>query len=227
MTGIVLAILTSTVPASECIECHRSPSYKVQHHKLFQYYQSFENSVHGITGVSCEDCHGGDASSTDPEKAHVGVMERVRFDKIPTTCGECHEKQRDNFVQSDHFRTLEHDGTAPNCVTCHGAMEMDFIFAGQVKNTCLFCHNQQSGLMPDLPDRAEYILSKINIIKGYKSFVSTHSKDRKLVADIEADYAELTAHWHRFDLDVVGVKTKELLDMLRVAKAQAMREKRR
>lgn len=226
VVGMMLTLPAGTARASECIECHSSPMYKVQNPKLFKYYENYRNSVHGIAGISCEDCHGGDTTSRDLELAHAGVMEMVRFDRIPATCGDCHEVQRDNFVESDHYRTLNQDGTAPNCVTCHGAMEVDFIYAGHVKNTCLFCHNLQSGTSPDVPDRAEYVLSKINIIKGYKSFVATNSKDKQLVAEIEADYEELTSYWHNFELTVVTEKTEELLDKLRAAKGQAMKDKR-
>ncbi len=213
--------------ASECMECHSSPVFRVQHKSLFDYYTEFRNSIHGLAGLDCADCHGGDTTTRDMKKAHVGVKDRVRYDRIPETCGACHENQQRAFVTSDHYRILKDEGTAPNCVTCHGAMEMDFIFAGRVKNTCAFCHNMETGNAPEIPDRADYILSKINIIKGYRSYVETNAKDRELVGELAQAYQELSAKWHRFDLTSVERDTKELLGRYRTAKAQAVRDKRR
>jgi len=212
--------------ADECVTCHSSREFMVQHRTLYDYYVAYEESVHGLAGIGCVECHGGDAATTDQTKAHVGVMERVRYDRIPTTCGQCHDQQHDAFTTSEHFQILENKGTAPNCVTCHGAMEMDFIYAGRVKNTCLICHNQETGNLPDVPDKAEYILSKINIIKGYKSFVTTYAKDQDQVQAIADSYTRLSTYWHRFDLGEVEPETENLLGMLRKAKAQAMKDRR-
>ncbi len=228
--ALVLPMLVLLSPMSalgdECSACHGSAAYKVQQRQLYDYVQDFNESIHGISGLVCSDCHGGDPTTTDMDKAHVGVKDRVRYNNIPETCGSCHDEQYTNFTQSDHYKTLMDEGTAPNCVTCHGAMEMDVIFAARVKNTCLFCHNQQSGTAPDMPDRAEYVLSKINVIKGYKSFVATYLPDQEVVKQIEKNYSALTGHWHLFNMDQVEVETQGLLSMLRKEKAKALKEKR-
>jgi hypothetical protein len=158
--------------------------------------------------------------------AHAGVLEPVAFDQIPETCGACHKPQHDTFVTSKHYRILEHDGTAPNCVTCHGSMEMDFIFVTRVRNTCSFCHNIETGTLPQIPDRADYVLNKINIIKGYRSFVNTHARDQKEAKCLNDAYDSIIARWHRFDLDNVEIDTKNLLGEYRRAKAQAIRDRR-
>ncbi len=225
--SIVLALVAGSALADRCETCHAKPEFKIQHKKLFDYYSEFQTSVHGVIGIGCVDCHGGDESSDDMTLAHEGVMDRVHYDRIPTTCGECHETQRDAFKGSKHFGILEDEGLAPNCVTCHGAMEMDFIFAGRVKTTCQFCHNLQTGTAPGVPDRAEYILNKINIIKGYKSFVALHGSDPEQVRTVKAAYGELTAYWHCFDFDQVEAATDELLATLRKAKAEALQARRR
>ena len=63
-------------------------------------------------------------------------------------------------------------------------MEVDFIFVTRVKSTCQFCHNQESDVFPEVPGQADYVLNKINIIKGYRSFVNTYAEDRDLVAQL-------------------------------------------
>jgi hypothetical protein len=224
---LALALSASTTAwADECLDCHKDPAFKVQQPKLFAYFENFDTSVHGVAGLSCVDCHGGDPDTKNLELAHDNVLAPVKFDQIPFTCGECHVDQRDAFVTSDHYRILEEDGTAPNCATCHGAMEMDFIFVTRVKSTCMFCHNEESGILPDVPGKADYVLNKINVIKGYRSYVNTHAKDRDLVAQLENSYDALTARWHRFDLVQVEDDTKVLLGEYRKAKAQAVKDRK-
>lgn len=226
----VLVVLSIILPlaasADECIDCHKDPAFKVTQPKLYAYFENFDTSVHGVAGLSCVDCHGGDPETRVVEEAHDNVLAPVKFDMIPFTCGECHVDQRDAFVTSDHYRILESDGTAPNCATCHGAMDMDFIFVTRVKSTCMFCHNQESGILPEVPGKADYVLNKINVIKGYRSYVNTHAKDRGMVAQLEASYDELTAKWHRFDLTEVEQDTKVLLGEYRKAKAQAVKDRK-
>ena len=224
---VLILIAGGSAFADECLDCHKDPAFKVQHPKLFNYYEEFDTSVHGVAGLSCVDCHGGDARTRDLDKAHVDVLKPVKFDQIHVTCGQCHTEQRDAFVTSNHFRILEEDGTAPNCATCHGAMEMDFIFVTRVKSTCLFCHNEESGILPAVPGKADYVLNKINIIKGYRSFVDTHGKDRELVAELNQAYDKLTADWHEFDLVNVEKDTEKLLGAYRKAKAQAVKDRKK
>lgn len=226
---IILATIllgSSLALADACVDCHQDPKLKVQHPKLFYYFDDFQNSVHGVAELDCTDCHGGDPETTDMDQAHAGVLEPVAFEQIPETCGQCHDQQHDTFVTSEHYRILLDDGTAPNCVTCHGAMEMDFIFVTRVKNTCAFCHNMETGILPQVPDRADYVLNKINIMKGYRSFVNTHAANQDLALELDKAYGDLIARWHRFDLDDVEADAKTLLGEYRKAKAQAMKDRR-
>ena len=90
----------------------------------------------------------------------------------------------------------------------------------------MFCHNQESDIFPEVPNQADYVLNKINIIKGYRNYVDTYAQDRKLVAELNRSYEELTAKWHRFDLDDVEADTKELLGAYRKAKGQALKDRK-
>ncbi len=227
LIGLAAILLGSPLAlADACVDCHQDPKLKVQNPKLFYYFDDFRNSVHGVAELDCTDCHGGDPTTTDMDPAHAGVLDPVSFDKIPETCGQCHDQQQDTFVDSEHYRILEDDGMAPNCVTCHGAMEMDFIFVTRVKKTCAFCHNEETGTLPGVPDQADYILNKINVMKGYRSFVDTHANDRVLVKVLAETYQDIIARWHRFDLDDVEADVQTLLGDYRKAKSQAMKDRR-
>jgi len=224
---LALALATGSLAlADECLECHKDPAFKVQDPKLYNYYVNFDNSVHGIAGLSCVECHGGDPDTTDLDLAHENVLAPVKFDQIPITCGQCHIDQRDAFVTSNHYRILKADGTAPNCATCHGAMEMDYISVTRVKGTCLYCHNKESGVLPDVPATADKVLNQINIIKGYRNYVAIYAKDRELVAVLDDAYNALSANWHSFNLASVEHDTEELLGAYRRAKAQAVKDRK-
>lgn len=216
----------SLVYADECLDCHKDPDFKVQQPKLYNYFVDFENSIHGVEGLSCVDCHGGEPDTQDLELAHLNVLDPVTFEQIPITCGQCHIEQRDAFVTSNHYRILKEDGTAPNCATCHGAMEMDFISVIRVKGTCMYCHNEESGVLPEVPVTADKVLNQINIIKGYRNYVATYALDRELVAVLEDAYNALTANWHSFNLESVQKDTEELLGAYRQAKAQAVKDRK-
>ena len=86
--------------------------------------------------------------------------------------------------------------------------------------------NVKIRLVEKFRDQADFILSKINIINGYKGYVELHAKDRELVQDLATAYADLTAKWHRFDLDEVEEDTRELLGNYRTAKAQAVKDRK-
>ncbi len=227
LVSLFVTLVATPVRADKCHQCHKSREFKVTHKKLYDYNVNFEVSVHGIAELECTDCHGGDDNTDNLEIAHKGVLAPVRYDKIPETCGKCHEDQHDAFVTSHHYQLLEKDGSAPSCVTCHGSMDMDFIFATKVKSTCLFCHNHESGIFPQIPGQAEFILSKLNIIKGYKGYVETHADDKDMVRDLGDAYNKLTSRWHSFDLDGVEAETRTLLGEYRKAKAQAMKDRKK
>jgi len=226
LPALAILLLSGPVMADECMDCHRDPDFRVTHPKLYDYFQEFDASVHGVAGLTCADCHGGDTTTTDMEKAHEGVLEPVRYDRIPDTCGNCHVEQRQAFITSDHYKKLLGKGIAPNCATCHGAMEMDFIFVTRVKSTCLFCHNEETGIHPGVPAEADYVLNKINVIKGYRSYVNAHLADNDRKAELNRRYDELTARWHRFDLQDAEQITQALLGDYRKAKKQALRDRK-
>lgn len=225
--GLATIVAADAVPDDSCIECHQSPSYRVENKKLFEYYQRYESSVHGLLGVGCADCHGGDPDSRDADVAHVGVMESVNYLNIPATCGSCHETQWQSFRESRHYEVLKGEGGAPNCVTCHGSMDVDIYFVSIVKNTCVACHNLETKNGPELPAQAEHILSQINVIKGYKVFVEKYSDDPKKMAEIVESYDRVTHHWHEFDLHQVEVETEHLIRMLREEKTKAIKNRRK
>ena len=215
---LLLVIPSSLVSANECLDCHRSLDFSESNTRLFYYYNDFANSVHGAVRMVCTDCHGGDPDTRNLEAAHVGVMDPVRFDGIVETCGRCHAEQRDAFQQSDHYRLLAEFRNAPNCVTCHGGMDVEVVNPGRIQATCAFCHNPQSLTSPDVPERAEAILTRIASIRALKIELESRAGDMSRVWALGKDYSALAGQWHAFDFTTMDAETRRLKAAYRNAK---------
>ena len=75
------------------------------------------------------------------------------------------------------------------------------------------------------PARAEALLTRTSVIKGYRSYVDAHLADRDRADDLEARYHDLTVRWHRFDLEAIEDDSQELLGEYRRAKKQALKDR--
>ncbi|MCE9614967.1 MAG: cytochrome b/b6 domain-containing protein [Lentisphaerae bacterium] len=166
------SILGATVPespiyrtniVSTCAVCHADVE-KMRQFKLTQTapVASYEASVHGQAGMSkigemaatCTDCHG----SHDLHRASH-PNSKLFWQRIPETCGKCHENIRRTFDRSVHGAAVasgNHD--APVCTTCHGehtvdpvASEASKVYPSHITETCGQCH------------AAERIVSKYNM----------------------------------------------------------------
>ena len=223
-----VVMLFAALPSSadQCLDCHSDPEFKIRHPALHQYYLDFRDSVHGIAGLSCVDCHGGDAETTDVSLAHVDALASVQYEQIPSTCGSCHDNELDAFATSKHYGMVVTQGLAPTCVSCHGGMDVDVLFVTRMKDSCRLCHNIESGLRPDIPDQSDFILTKMNTIKGFRGYTLAHSKDKDALQALESRYSALSEKWHRFSLDDIQAEVSSLLVDYRRLMMQAKKERR-
>ncbi|MDH3350735.1 MAG: hypothetical protein OEM51_04250 [Gammaproteobacteria bacterium] len=133
---------------NSCISCHQRSDYFAQYPKLHEYYQQFLASPHKLAGVTCDDCHGGNARAESVELAHVGVLpmnnknSAVHYQKQPETCGQCHDDKRRQFLKSKHYAALMDQRAAPTCTTCHPAMSRRPELRSIVVNACRNCHGE-------------------------------------------------------------------------------------
>lgn len=225
MLTVLATLLVASPAAGNCLECHRDPAFRVTHPELFNYHAEFAASMHGVAGLGCADCHGGDPAATDSGTAHAAMLQPRSAAGGPDTCGRCHADQRDAFVASDHFSAAASGDPVPDCATCHGSMDMDFIFVTRVRETCAGCHDGRYGHGSGAPARAEALLTRTSVIKGYRSYVDAHLEDRERARKLEEKYHALTVRWHRFDLDAVEDDSQELLGEYRRAKKQALEDR--
>jgi hypothetical protein len=233
--SLVLALLCLfpvSAPASDeekdsCVACHSDRDFLVTNKKLYDYFQDWNASVHKQEEVSCSDCHGGNPEIADKDGAHGGklagaeVSSAVNFRNVPGTCGECHAKIYDAYRRSDHFEHLEKvedEEQGPNCVTCHGSINVGVLDVNTVHESCARCHNDEKDNHPENPDRATAILNKFLSIHRFYRYITvrgTPEEAKRFFEEIDDQIESLSVTWHTFDLDEIEEATKIVLDSMK------------
>lgn len=197
---------------NSCIECHQKlkMSQFVEHN-----YTDWEKSIHAAVGVACFECHGGDPNTSDPVKAHQGILpsrekdSSVHFQKVPQTCGRCHREEFQEFQKSIHYKTLLRTGKGPNCLTCHGSMATTVLTYSDMQKTCSLCHGK--------PSQAAKALSLIhsvkNLLKVYQKQAATLGKTGN--PSFEKRYQTIQREWHSFDVVTVVKHSEKLVEEIK------------
>jgi hypothetical protein len=127
---------SSKADSNNCIKCHIQATGRAG--EVVGIYRA---STHARVDISCTGCHGGDPEQIDKLKAHSGRF-TVKPDRtgLLLMCGNCHERQLDQFKTSRHFP--ENQGVPRlDCADCHGVHSIgntpeSFTFA----QYCAGCH---------------------------------------------------------------------------------------
>jgi len=216
------ALMFSSVSgfADSCVDCHGDPTLKVKSKKLHDYFKSWKGSVHDEAGLSCSDCHGGDTDATKRDTAHLGILSpsdkksRLHYREVPETCGACHKPVYKQFVKSKHYKKLRKEGTAPNCVTCHGSMNSTLNERAILAANCAVCHNKLTGNRPETVAQAEAIIQRLSYAEGYRKWAKFYyrsiGKSEKL-EKIDPLYQNILTGWHSFDFEKLEIDSKKLL----------------
>ena len=214
---------------NSCIECHKDlPSGSYTGHK----FSDYTGSVHERNGIRCEACHGGDPMSADKTTAHTGVFRSsnprssIYFKNLPQMCGKCHGEELVNFSRSRHYAELKTSGRGPSCVTCHGSMGTFILTSDRIREFCTVCHNNQRGILPNVPKEVANVLSMMELtntlVSWSEEFVTEAKKAKKETSESEKQlaiarntikHAKLT--WHTFRMEDV---TKKINDAYSAAK---------
>jgi predicted CXXCH cytochrome family protein len=148
------------LPTDSCVACHA-----VLPEPLNVPVEGMKHDIHGEKGLSCVDCHGGDATAMDatsmaPEKGFRGKPKPA---DIPAFCGRCHADgaymrrfnprlptdQLQQYWTSIHGQRLKMGDTkVATCISCHGVhgilphdRAQSKVFAANVPDTCGHCHS--------------------------------------------------------------------------------------
>ncbi len=143
-----------------CVTCHKEAGGE-----LANPVKEWEMSIHKRVGVSCSNCHGGDPSVSDPEKAMSkarGFVGRPDPKAVPGLCASCHAdvaKMRQFNIRTDQFaeyKTSIHgkllfekgDRNVATCTSCHGKHDIrkkddpaSSVYRLNVPETCSKCHS--------------------------------------------------------------------------------------
>lgn len=224
---------------NNCVGCH---SKLIEPLGVSNRYFDWHQSMHHEKGIGCEKCHGGDPTITDKTKAHVGVLKysdpqsRLNAKNLPETCGACHQKVVNAFVQSYHYQRLRGSGFGPTCTSCHVHMAATAIYSPQeTVILCSYCHNTINGMLPprpEIPERAGEAMMAIkraNAMVDWANLLLAEGQKRGLHLNAEQDemrmvealLAEAKLQWHVFNTDLVrlnadaafskGAKVKDVL----------------
>lgn len=202
---LLLALATPAAAESVCIECHNSDLMKPGFLKI---YQEWKESWHAQNNVSCHDCHGGDpkdaANAMSPERGFLGVPKPTA---VPEFCGKCHIGILRDYLDSGHGKALMTKGTGPNCVTCHGAHDVQKARLSIINETlCSRCHSyERAQLMKEALFGTEEKLSAISReLKTIQSNGLDVENEEKTLFRTQAQYRAL---FHTVDVNLVKSQT--------------------
>lgn len=131
----------------QCITCHKANGDKPA--------ILFSKDLHFAEGISCADCHGGDASKEDMEESmntSAGFIGVPRGDKISEVCSNCHNDQLEKINKSVHGKlAVKGDQKILQCTTCHSVHNIAAkknaaspVLVFNVVQTCSKCHSNIS-----------------------------------------------------------------------------------
>ncbi|MCZ7398961.1 MAG: cytochrome c3 family protein [Candidatus Methanoperedens sp.] len=233
---------TPNLPNNSCADCHRKLLFSTEEQRQFidirikhlesgiscsivchedklnkttaSTYALWSISTHALFDVTCEKCHGGNASAVSKQEAHVGLSNiSIARANTPDTCGKCHQAELGEFKGSKHFMKLEsgEEGPAPACITCHQAHSVRVLTASEIEDFCSNCHNHITGIDPSVPQKAENALSSVGElqveISKARSAINTAKAKGLDVTEAQANLDSAMAIlkdtpsvWHRFNL---------------------------
>ena len=224
---------------NSCVDCHSDARFLVQNKKLYDYYQAWNLSIHQQEGVSCPDCHGGNPRAKTKAEAHGSAVlgssnasSPINYRNIPATCAKCHKKVFAEFRQSEHYKHLKvaaQEQQGPNCVTCHGSLNVSVLNVSNVRRTCQQCHNEKTQNSPEIPEEAETVLNNfLSINRYYRFIVSRSNKEdaRNFSQFVDPVIQQLNAEWHTFDIDEIDKKTHDLVQFMKVRRNDLLKAER-
>lgn len=138
--------------AATCGKCHDNPELVKKYNiGIVSPGKTYKNSVHGILvqkgrmdAATCTMCHG-----VHDIKNKVQPSSKISSFNIPQTCGQCHQKESEEYQKSIHWiRAKQGFRESPVCNDCHSEHSIQSISAVDKREearklqekTCMVCH---------------------------------------------------------------------------------------
>ncbi|MCB0281388.1 MAG: cytochrome c3 family protein [Calditrichaeota bacterium] len=159
--------------SANCLSCHGEKEFVKENiaGENVESVMKYSQSIHG-ENIECSDCHG---SHEILETSDVNSP--VNRANIVSTCSDCHDDIKDEFLKSEHGKNILNLVDAPTCTGCHGEHDIYQITDSDSKmsrqheiEVCLSCHL-------DNPDVRERMTHASKFISGYET--SVHGRKNK------------------------------------------------
>jgi hypothetical protein len=133
-----VGVSSSPAASARCAACHEDALRMQSSHLDKSVVEQWRGSAHGKSlangrsrSKGCRDCHGshGILSYRDPRSP-------THPTSVPSTCGQCHAREREQMAASPHYEALRNTGM-PSCVRCHGKHGTNI---PAFRATCEECH---------------------------------------------------------------------------------------
>src|SRR5664279_3735523 len=146
---------------NSCLDCHSALPDPIGVSA-----EKFSQDIHAQKGLTCASCHGGDATSDDPDKTmsrKAGWKGKIERKQVPQLCGSCHSdpayiRQFNPSLRTDQlgqYRTSVHgkrlaagDTKVAVCTDCHSVHDLrppsdprSTVNPVNVAKTCSRCHS--------------------------------------------------------------------------------------
>jgi hypothetical protein len=154
------ATLSLGATKNSCLDCHAALP-----EPLGIAQEKFSQDIHAQKGLTCTDCHGGDATNDDSDKAmsrSAGWKGHIDHQQVPQLCGSCHSDpafmrkfnpglrtdQLGQYHTSVHgLRLAKGDAKVAVCTDCHSVHNIrppsdprSTVNPVNVATTCSRCH---------------------------------------------------------------------------------------
>jgi predicted CXXCH cytochrome family protein len=168
-----------------CLDCH-----SVLTDNLGVTEEKFHQDIHAQKGLTCASCHGGDATSDDPEVSmgkKAGFKGKISRAQVPQLCGSCHS---DPAYMRKYNPSLRTDQLSQYHTSIHGKR----LAAGDTKvAVCVDCHSVHDLRPPSDPR------STVNPVNVATTCARCHAdsermKEYKIPTSQFADYKKSVHH---------------------------------
>ncbi len=185
---------SSVAQQSSCANCH----FANLNAPARDHLSEWDLSPHGRNDIGCESCHGGDASTFEPFRAHREILggrnpaSPTNPRNLPRTCGSCHSDPFVQFQRSRHKELLDSgDERGPTCSTCHGTVGAHLLSPRALASQCASCHGPDGvAPRPDHAAESRFLLESINAVRALldeAEAVTGQIQDAQTKASLEYD----------------------------------------
>jgi cytochrome c3-like protein len=179
--SLATAIGVSEETKNQCLDCH-----SILPDNLGVTEDKFHQDIHFQKGLTCASCHGGDATSDDPEKAmskKAGFRGHIDRKQVPQLCGSCHS---DPAFMRTFNPSLRTDQLAQYKTSVHGKR----LASGDTNvAVCTDCHSVHD-LRPPSDPRSKVNPVNIPATCGRCHADPEHMKGYNIPTNQVADYSK-------------------------------------